>query len=120
MLERETITKAIHEYCRAENQKDKAAWLALFSHDIRHEDPVGAPANEGLSKLSAFWDSFQPYNVEVWLTAPIIVCGNEAIAQVRGRLGPPESRKETGTVIDHFTFHNAGKITSVRAFFEPF
>lgn len=120
MLERETITKTIHEYCRAENQKDKAAWLSLFSPDIRFEDPVGAPANEGLAKVSAFWDGFQPYDVELRPTAPIIVCANEAMAQFKARLGPADARKETGPIIVHFTFNEAGQIKGVRAFLEPF
>jgi steroid Delta-isomerase len=118
MVKRAMIQKAIEEYCRAESSKDKTAWLALFSEVVRHEDPVGTHVNIGMEKLAAFWDTFQSLDVELSLTEPLIICGNEAIAHVSARLGPPGNRREMPRIIDHFVFDENGKITSVRAFFE--
>lgn len=118
MPDRKTIVAAIEDYCRAETEKDKEGWLSLFAETIKHEDPVGRRTNEGLEKLSAFWDSFQPYDVELTLTAPVIVCGNEAIAQMRAVTGPANARNTSGTIIDQFVFDASGKITNVRAFYD--
>lgn len=120
MATREQMVTAIEEYCRCETEKDKESWLALFAPSIRHEDPVGSSnINEGLEQVAAFWDSFQPYDVELWLTAPPIVCGNEAIAPMKARVGPAGARQESGQIFDQFIFDDAGKITNLRAFHEP-
>lgn len=118
MPTREQMIQAIEAYCRAETEKDKAAWMALFAEDAVHEDPVGTLRNEGLEKIAGFWESFQPWNVELWLTEPPIVCGNEAIALMRCRTGPPDARRESGRIVDQFIFNEAGKITAVRAFYD--
>lgn len=119
MVDRNKIVAAIEEYCRTETEKDKQGWLNLFAENIKHEDPVGSErVNIGLEQLTAFWDSFQPANVELWLTDPIIVCGKEAIALLKARVGPPDDRTESGQIVNNFIFDNDGKITNVRAFFE--
>lgn len=117
MVDRKHIIDAIEAYCRAETEKNKAAWLDLFAGNIVHEDPVGVRTNTGLSMLGEFWDSFQDYDLELWTTEPVIVCGNEAIALMKCRMGPADARQESGTIVDHFVFDDDGKITSVRAFY---
>jgi ketosteroid isomerase-like protein len=112
------MIQAIEAYCRAETQKDKAAWLALFAENAVHEDPVGQVKNEGLEKIAAFWDSFQPWDVELWLTEPPIVCGNEAIALMQCRTGPAHDRRLSGRIVDQMIFNEAGRITAVRAFYD--
>lgn len=120
MPDRDQMVKAIEEYCRCETEKDKDAWLALFADSIKHEDPVGsANVNIGKDKVAAFWDMFQPYDVELWLTAPVIVCGNEAIAQMKCKVGQGDQRRESGPIVDQFIFDEDGRITNVRAFHEP-
>jgi steroid Delta-isomerase len=118
MIDRKTITAAIDEYCRAITSQDKQGWLDLFADGIRHEDPVNVRVNLGKEQLAAFWDTFVGLDIELSLTAPVIVCGNEAVAFMRSRLGPVDSRKEMAPVIDILVFDDAGRITSVRAFYE--
>ena len=108
----------MQEYCRAENEKDKDAWLALFTDGAVHEDPVGRSKNVGLDQIAGFWDYFQPSNVELWCEEPVIVCGHEAIAIMRCRTGPADNRRESGRIVDQFIFDNAGKITNLRAFYD--
>lgn len=117
MPTREEMVATVEEYCRAETQKDKAAWLALFAEGAVHEDPVGLVRNEGLEKIAAFWDGFQPYDVELWLTETPIVCGNELIALMQCKTGPAEARNQSGRIVDQFIFDEAGKLTAVRAFY---
>jgi ketosteroid isomerase-like protein len=117
-VNKQTIINAIAEYCRAENDKDKQAWLALFAENIVHEDPVGMVSSAGKEKVAAFWDQMVvPNNVELWLTDEVIVCGNEAIALMQCRVGPADKRQESGRIVDNFVFDDAGKITRVRAFY---
>lgn len=111
------IVAAIEEYCRAETQSDKDAWLALFAPDATHEDPVGGgTVNRGLEQLEVFWATIEAFGVELWLDAPPIVCGREAVALMHCTSGPAESRFESGQIVDHFVFEEDGKIASVRAF----
>lgn len=114
---KEQMVSAVEEYCRAETAKDKQAWLALFTDNVVHEDPVGSGnLNRGLSAVAAFWDNFVSSDVELWCEEPPIMCANEAIALMRCRVGPPDQRWESGRIVDHFVFDDDGKITSVRAF----
>jgi steroid delta-isomerase len=118
MIKRNQIVATIDEYCRAITAQDKSGWLALFADGIRHEDPVNVRVNLGKEQLASFWDLFVGLNIELSLTSPSIVCGNEAVAFMRSRMGPVESRKEMVPVIDTFVFDDSGKIMSVRAFYE--
>ena len=118
MIDRKKIAAVIDEYCRAITAQDKQGWLNLFADGIRHEDPVNVRVNLGKEQLAAFWDLFVGFNIELSLTAPTIVCGNEAVAFMRSRMGPADSRKEIAPIIDTFVFDDAGRITSVRAFYE--
>jgi hypothetical protein len=114
---KEQLVAAVEEYCRAETEKDKGAWLALFAAEAVHEDPVGTSVNAGLEAIAAFWDSFQPVNVELWLEEEVIVCGHEAIALMRCRTGPAGNRRESGRIVDQFIFNKEGQITNLRAFY---
>jgi ketosteroid isomerase-like protein len=118
MPSKEQMTQAVEAYCRAQTAKDRTAWLALFAEDAVHEDPVGTVRNEGLAKIAAFWDSFQGNDLELWLTEPTIVCGDEAIAFMKCRTGRGESRRESGRIVDQMVFDHAGKIKAVRAFYD--
>lgn len=116
---KEQMIAAVAEYCRAETDKDKDAWLALFDQDVTHEDPVGSGhVNRGVPALAAgLWDAIVAFNVELWCEEPVITCGNEAVALMRCRSGPAGRQRESGRIVDHFVFGADGKITSVRAFY---
>jgi steroid Delta-isomerase len=118
MITREQAERAVQEYCRAETEKDKEAWLSLFAPGIVHEDPVGAVPNVGLERLSRFWDGFQNANLKLETTAPLILCGDEVIVFMRAEAGPDGARVVLEPIIDNMVFDEAGKITRVRTFFE--
>ncbi len=117
-MTRDEMTAVMQEYCRCECEKDKAGWLALFAADVVHEDPVGVRTSHGLGDLDAFWEGFQSVNIKVWMTAPLIVCGNEAIAFMAAEAGPADARVTIEPIIDNVVFNAAGKIARVRAFYE--
>lgn len=119
MLSREHMVWAVEEYCRAETENDRDAFIDLFADDIKHEDPVGGDrVTIGKENMYGFWDSIQHFNVEVTLRAPVIVCANEAIALLKAVVGPDDNRTEMNLIVDHFVFNEEGKMKSVRAFFE--
>lgn len=117
MAKPEQIVEAIKTYCRAETENDKDAFMALFADQVLHEDPVGIAVRHDRAGLEELWGMAQAGNVELWLTDDVIVRGNEAIALMRCRTGPADARSEMGPIVDHFVFDDAGKITSVRAFY---
>jgi len=113
----EHMRAVVDAYCRYQTGKKKEQWLGLFAPDATHEDPVGVLLNEGIEKIGGFWDSFQVNNVELWLTEDTIVCGNEAIAFMKARVGPEGQRFESPRIIDQFVFNDEGKIAKLRAFY---
>ena len=118
MLNRDSVVEAIKTYCRAENERDKQAWIGLFADNIVHEDPVGVSTNTGIDALQRFWDRILASNVDLRLLEDVIVCGNEAIAIMGCETGPATARRKTAPIVDHFIFNDAGKITNVRAFYK--
>jgi len=116
-MTKDEMTAVMEEYCRCQCDRDKAGWLALFSPDIVHEDPVGVHTSYGLGDLAAFWDGFAPRNIKTRLTAPIIQCGNEAIVFMAAEAGPAEARFRIEPIIDNVVFDEHGKIVRVRAFY---
>lgn len=118
MTDRATIVSAIETYCRAQTEKDHDAWTTLFAEDVFHEDPVGLRQNRGHAHVTGpFWEEIVRNNVAIWLTDQIIVCGNEALAIMACEIGPEGGRRKMTPVVDQFVFDEAGKMTSVRGFY---
>lgn len=118
MPDRHAILASIDTYCRAQTEKDKAAWSNLFADDVLHEDPVGMGSKRGHAAITGpFWEHIVRNDVRIWLTDQVIVCGNEAIAILACEVGPAESRRRLGPVVDHLVFDETCKISSVRGFY---
>jgi hypothetical protein len=117
MPDRESIVEAVRTYCRTETEKDRDGWMALFDPEIVHEDPVGYATRRGFGGLGELWGMIVGSEVDLRLIDDVIVCGNEAIGIMESLTGPSEARRKTGPIIDHFIFNDAGKITSLRAFY---
>jgi hypothetical protein len=116
MITKEHMAAMIEEYCRAETEKDRAAWFALFTEDIIHEDPVGSRTNIGLEKLASIWDSVEAHDILLETTAPIIACGNEAVVTLRAEGGPAGNRFVLTPIINNYVFADDGRISRVRSF----
>jgi steroid delta-isomerase len=114
----EQMIAAIETYCRAETEKDRDTWLALFAEGIVHEDPVGVATRTGIEGVSQLWEMIVAGDVDLRLTDDVIVCGNEAIALMSCETGPADARRKTGPIVDHFTFDDDGKIVTLRAFYK--
>lgn len=118
MTDRARIAAAIETYCRAQTEKDHAAWTTLFAEDVLHEDPVGLRQTRGKDHIiGAFWDEIIRNDVSIWLTDEVIICGNEALAIMACEIGPKGSRRRMAPVVDHFVFDDMGRMISVRGFY---
>jgi steroid delta-isomerase len=116
----EHVRDVVDRYCKAQADQDREAWLALFTPDATHEDPVGAPANRGHDALGAFFDATAAkMDIALEPTAPAIVAGNEAIALLQVHIGSGPERVLLAPIAEHLVFDDAGLITSLRAFFDP-
>lgn len=112
------IRAAITAYCTAETAKDIPGWVGLFAEDATHEDPVGAPVTRGRATLEEFFTGVCGFDLELFETAPPIVCNNEAIAYLAVRVGTGADRQLLEPIVDHFVFDTDGKIKALRTFFE--
>jgi SnoaL-like domain len=112
------IVAAIETYCRSQTEKDYPAWQGLFAEDVFHEDPVGLRQNRGKAHVTGpFWEEIVRNQVSIWLTDEIIICGNEALAIMACEIGPEGNRRRLAPVVDQFMFDEAGRMTSVRGFY---
>lgn len=116
----ELISKAIKDYFAALRAMDQKAWVDTFATDAISHDPVGAPPLEGHQKLAEFFQSITAAFREVGLTEDeIYIAGNGAAVKWTGRGISQGGKKVHFEGIDVFEINEAGKIQSVRAYWNP-
>jgi len=120
MVTSEHVQQVVATYCSAETAKDRDTWLSVFAPDATHEDPVGAPVNRGLEAIGAFFDAGAgQMDLDLHATAPPIVVGNEALVFLEVHVGHGAERLVLTPIVDHMVFDDEGRITALRAFFDP-
>ena len=99
---------------------DRAGYIACFAPDAWIEDPVGSPRHEGSEALGAFYDTTTSLTDSVALrrTGPVRVANGEAAFPMEARpvMGDTTYRLP---IVDVMTFDDEGRITTMRAFFDP-
>lgn len=120
MADETTIRDTIDRYWKAFSAGDRDGWLSLFTEDATVEDPVGTPVRNGRDEIGAFFDESQSLADSVELRSLDItnVCGDQAAfaMQVRPVIG---GSPFVMTAIDVMTFADDGRISSMRAFWQP-
>ena len=115
-----TIRSVVEAYTDAFKRGDRAAYVGLFAEDATVEDPVGTPTHQGQDAISAFFDQMSGMadSIELRLTGPVRVAAGECAfpMQARPTIGDTTMCID---IIDVMTFDGAGKITSMRAFWDP-
>jgi steroid delta-isomerase len=105
----------LQAYIDAFNAGDRDRLTSLFAEDATVEDPFGTPAKTGRAEIRAFYDGAIKTGSKLHLSAPIRGSHSNAAAMAfEARIGPLTVR-----VIDVMTFDDAGKISSMRAYFGP-
>lgn len=120
MADADTFRANIETYMKRFTAEDREGWLDLFAEDAWIEDPVGTPRRNGRKEIGEFWDETHtvPDAIELRPLGIVTVIGNEGIftMQARATLGDSVFGID---IIDLMTFDDAGKITTMRAFFDP-
>ena len=120
MADDSTIHATIDAYIAAFSASDREGYLACFADDATLEDPVGSPRREGREAIGAFWDETHavPDRIELRPLGLRVVIGSEAAftLEARPNLGGEDYVLD---VVDVLTFDDTGRITSLRAFFDP-
>ena len=120
MADADTLRKTIETYMAVFTANDREGWLDLFAEDAWIEDPVGTPRRTGREEIGAFWDESNavPDSIELRPLGIVTVIGDEGIfnMQARATLGGAVFGVD---IIDLMTFDEAGKIATMRAFFDP-
>jgi steroid Delta-isomerase len=116
----ELLRGRIETYMARFSANDREGWLDLFADDAWIEDPVGTPRRIGRAEIGAFWDETHevPDAIALVPLGILTVVGDEAAftMQAQATLGDQVFGLD---VIDVMTFDQGGRITTMRAFFDP-
>lgn len=115
-----TIRSTVDAYLAAFSAADKDAYVACFAGGARVEDPVGTPVHEGADAIGAFFtmSSSMADSIELRLTGPVRVAAGECAFPMQARpvIG---GAVHVVDIIDVMAFDDLGKITAMRAFWDP-
>lgn len=120
MTEPKLIAEVVARYFAALRSGDVTAIVSTFAEDAVSHDPVGAPAHVGHAGIHAFMSGVLSLFEAVGLTENqvFIVPGGAAVkwtGQGRGKNG----RDITFEGIDVIEINDAGKIQTLRAYWDP-
>ena len=111
------IRNVMEQYVKLLTDSDVDGILALYADDATVEDPVGGQVLQGRETLQGFYAATAP-SLHVELSGPVRVAGTECAAPLLAELTVNEQKLYID-VIDTMTFDDEGKITSMRAFWNP-
>lgn len=116
MVNEKVMKAAMQEYIDAFNRVDTDGVVALYADDATVEDPVGTQIKSGKAAIAEFYKMAMKTGAKLALAAPIRGShGNSAAMAFDVLLNMPEGRAII-RVIDVMTFNDAGKFTSMRAY----
>lgn len=111
------IRHAMELYIKYMCESDIDGIISLFADDAKVEDPVGGTLIEGVENVRSFYAGSAPM-LQVEITGPIRVAGAECAMPMLAELTLGEDKKYID-VIDVMKFDDAGKVVSMRAFWDP-
>lgn len=114
----EQMRATIHVYVASFEQGDLETMLNLFADDAMVEDPVGSPPVTGKDALRVFFQRGIALETRLTLEGAIRIAGNQALFPFRARC-LWEGKVTIFECIDMFSFDDAGKVSSMRAYFGP-
>jgi len=91
----------------------------LFDENATFEDPVGGTKFEGLPAIKDFWQGSIDFGLKINPEhRQTIYCGHEAIVIFDMTVTSPDGNSTCIRVIENVAFNDAGKVTSVKAFWD--
>jgi steroid delta-isomerase len=119
-MAKETIQAALDTYFAAIKALDAEAFAACFTADAVQEDPVGTPPNQGYDAIRRFLNGLAAGFPQMELTPDsTFINGNSAAVKWTGHGVAKNGREGRFEGIDVVDFDDAGKITRLRAFWDP-
>lgn len=117
MTSEQQMRQAMQAYIDAFNVSDPDAIAALYADDATVEDPVGKkPLIVGKAEIAKFYKMAVATGARLALATPIRAShGDSAAMAFDVQLNMPQGRAVI-RVIDVMTFNDAGKFTSMRAY----
>ena len=116
----ETVSQTVKDYFAALRAMNQQSWVDTFAADGVSHDPVGAPPIIGHEKLAEFFQSVTAAFKEVGLTEDdVFIVGNFAAVKWTGRGISKQGRKVHFEGIDIIEMNDAGKIQTLRAYWNP-
>jgi steroid delta-isomerase len=113
----EELRAVMQSYIKLMCDSDIDGILDLYTDDATAEDPVGGQVQQGRETLRAFYAATAP-KLQVEITGPIRVAGTECAMPMLAEFEMNDQKFHID-VIDVMTFNDDGKITSMRAFWNP-
>ena len=113
----EEIRSVVQSYVEMMCKSDIYGILALYATDATSEYPVGGEDQKGDEALRNFYTLTAPA-LQVELNGPICVAGRECAFLLLAELSMGDT-KQYLDAIEVFIFNDEGKITSMRAFWNP-
>jgi steroid delta-isomerase len=118
-MSNELIQKAVADYFAATRAMDASAWVETFAEDAVSYDPAAPPAR-GPEALRQFFEGIAGAFSKVGLTEDnVYIVGREAAVKWTGRGVGHNGREVVFEGIDIFEINDAGKIQTVRAYWNP-
>lgn len=113
------LRAVVADYVDAMSANDKDGYVALFADDATLEDPVGSGVRNGHDEIRAFWDMVHTLSETITLvpTGPARVAANEVAFPMQA-VSDVGGSKMVVDIIDVFAINDAGKIASMRAFWD--
>jgi steroid delta-isomerase len=115
----EQIEAAVEEYFASVAARDVQRFVNTFAPDGVLEDPVGTPPVQGAQAIAAFITNltapFSKINPKI---QEVIPCGQEAAVNWKINLTTTTGKKLTVDGMGIFKFNQAGKLESVREFWD--
>lgn len=111
------IRATIESYIEMMCQSDIEGIMALYADDATAEDPVGGDVQQGSEAIKNFYSMTAPL-LQVELTGPICVAGNQCAFPLLAQLTMGEDISYLDAT-DVLTFNDDGKISRMRAYWNP-
>lgn len=110
------MKEAMQAYINAFNAGDVAGVVALYADDATVEDPVGSDLHRGRQAIETFYGYAVGTGARLSLDAPIRASRSNFAAMAFTVSVTYEGQPSQFRVIDVMEFNEAGKFTSMRAF----
>ncbi len=115
----EQIEAAVEEYFDSIGSLNVQRFVNNFATDGVLEDPVGTPPIQGTQAIAAYFAAIiAPFSEIKPKVQDVIVCGHEAAVNWKLRLRTTTGKHITIDGMGVFNFNQAGKLQSVREFWD--